>query len=59
MIVSHREPRVDHFKRLPGGQWLSTTYTVGGAVQLAGLGDSISVDEVYSGVSFDEGRSRR
>jgi Uma2 family endonuclease len=59
VIVSHREPRVDHFKRLPGGQWLSTTYTVGGAVQLAGLGDSISVDEVYSGVSFDEGRSRR
>ncbi len=58
VIVSHRQVRVDHFRRLPEGQWLSTTSSAGGAIHLVGLGASISVDDVYAGVSFDEGRSR-
>jgi Uma2 family endonuclease len=58
VIVSHRERRVDHFKRLPAGQWLATTYSAGGMMQLAALGGAIGVDDIYSGVSFDEGRGR-
>ncbi|MBI2895477.1 MAG: Uma2 family endonuclease [Deltaproteobacteria bacterium] len=55
LIVSHREPRVDHYRRMDDGQWLLTTRIGGGAVDLPVLGGGVALPEVYEGVALDEG----
>ena len=57
VIVSHRERRIDHFRRLENGQWLSTTRTGDGSIDLPVLSGSLALTDVYEGVAFDEGRS--
>lgn len=57
VIVSHRERRIDHFRREGGGQWHLTTHTREDArVELSGLGGVIAHADVYAGVELDEGR---
>ncbi len=56
VIVSHRERRVDHYRRLESGQWLTTTRTGDTRVELPLLGASFDIADVYAGVVFDEGR---
>jgi len=56
LIVSHREQRVDHYRRLQSGQWLTTTRTGASAVELPVLAGSFDVVDLYAGVVFDEGR---
>lgn len=56
VIVSHRGPRIDHFRRLDDGQWHLTTQTrEDAAVGLPSLGGEIALADVYAGVVFDEG----
>lgn len=58
VIVSHREHRIDHHRRLDSGQWLVTSYTNEGAgIELPALGASISLSDVYDDVDLDEGRA--
>jgi Uma2 family endonuclease len=56
IIVSHRERRVDHFRRLENGQWLTTTHVASESVALPVLGGSFAMNDLYAGVVFDEGR---
>jgi len=56
VIVSHRERRVDHFKRVASGQWLATTYVADARVHLPVLGGAFELSDIYTGVVFDEGR---
>jgi Uma2 family endonuclease len=57
VIVSHRERRIDHFRREGGGHWHLTTYAGDdAAVALPVLGGVLSLADVYSGVDLDEGR---
>ena len=57
VIVSHREPRIDHYQRLDSGQWLATTSLGPSArVNLPGLGSSFDIADIYGGVDLQEGR---
>ncbi len=57
LIVSHREKRIDHFRREGDGQWKLTTHTgADGRVDLGSLGGAIAISDVYAGVEFNEGR---
>lgn len=57
VVVSHRERRIDHHRRLDSGQWLYTAYASADAVvELPALGGSIRIAEVYDDVDLDEGR---
>jgi Uma2 family endonuclease len=56
-IVSHREPRIDHYRRLESGQWLATTYRGPSArVDLPALGGSFDIADAYAEVDLHEGR---
>ena len=56
LIVSHRERRIDHFRRLDSGQWLATAAVGDGAVaDLPVLAGSIRVSDVYDGIDLEEG----
>jgi len=56
VIVSHRERRIDHYRRLDTGQWLATAYVADGAqVELPILDGSIRLLEVYAEIDLTEG----
>jgi Uma2 family endonuclease len=57
VIISHRERRIDHFRRLDDGQWLATTRTGEGDVAMPVLGGSLTLADVYAGVDFEEGKA--
>jgi Uma2 family endonuclease len=60
LIVSHRERRIDHFRREGDAQWQLTRHTRDdAAVDLTAHGGRISLAEVYAGVELDEGRASR
>lgn len=57
IVISHRERRLDHHRRLESGQWLYTAHTLTGAsIELPALGGSIRLADVYDGVDLAEGR---
>jgi Uma2 family endonuclease len=57
VIVSHRERRIDHFRRLDDGEWhLSTLGRDGASIELPALGGSITLEDAYDNALFDEGR---
>jgi Uma2 family endonuclease len=49
LLVSHRERRVDVFRRDDGG-WLAATARGGDVIALEHLGCSLPVDEIYDGI---------
>ena len=56
VVVSHREPRIDHHRRLDSGQWLATAYlTEDAAVELAALSGSMRLGDIYAGIDLTEG----
>ena len=57
VIVSHRERRVDHFRRLENGPWLNITLRGEATVEVPLLGGSLELNDLYAGVVFDEGRT--
>jgi Uma2 family endonuclease len=58
VIISHRERRIDHHRRLESGQWLATSYTNDGdAVEMPALGGSVRLREIYAKVDLLEGGS--
>lgn len=58
VIVSHRERRIDHFRREGDGQWHLTTHTRDDArVDLTPHGGLISLSDVYADVDLEEGRA--
>jgi Uma2 family endonuclease len=58
VIVSHRERRIDHFRRAGDGHWhLTTCMGPDAAVDLPALGGSLPLSDVYCGVDLDEGRA--
>jgi len=60
LIVSHRERRIDHYRRQGDGQWHLTTHLRNNAkVELAVLGGAIVVADAFAGVEFDEGAPLR
>jgi hypothetical protein len=55
--VSHRERRIDHYRRLDDGQWhLGTHQQDDALVAIEALAGSIALSEVYRNVDLDEGR---
>jgi Uma2 family endonuclease len=57
LVVSHRERRIDHHRRLESGQWLATAFVGDDAsVELPALGGSIRLADVYANIDLDEGR---
>jgi Uma2 family endonuclease len=50
VLVSQKERRVEHYRRVDGGQWLFTDYAGEGAVVLPALGVELPLDEIYAGV---------
>lgn len=56
VIISHRERRIDHFRRLASGQWLATTWQGEAEVELPLLEAKFALSDVYAGVVFDEGQ---
>jgi Uma2 family endonuclease len=58
LVVSHRERRIDHYRREGDGQWHLTAHTRDDAsVELPALGGVIPLADVYAGVELGEGRS--
>lgn len=58
VVISHREPRIDHYQRLESGQWLTSMYRgPGEQVLLPALGGSFDIADVYAGVDLQEGRT--
>lgn len=59
LVVSHRELRVFHHRRLETGQWLLTELAGSEAsVDLPTLGGAIALRSLYAKVALDEGRRR-
>jgi Uma2 family endonuclease len=57
VIVSHREHRVDHFRREGDGEWHLSTHKADDAqVELKALGGNFAVSDAYAGVDLEEGR---
>ena len=57
VLVSHRERRLDHFRREGDGQWHLTTVTRDDAtLTLPSLGGTVRLGDVYAGVELDEKR---
>jgi hypothetical protein len=49
VLVSQTEKRVEHYRRLPSGQWLLTEYVGDSAkVALPVLGGEVPMDELYA-----------
>jgi Uma2 family endonuclease len=58
LIVSHRERRIDQYRREGDGQWrLLTHFEDDSRVALPDLGGSFLLGDVYSDVDLDEGRA--
>jgi Uma2 family endonuclease len=56
VIVSHRERRIDHFRRQGDGQWYLVTHTRDDArLELGTLDGALALSDVYAGVDFAEG----
>lgn len=56
VIVSHRERRVDHYRRSDHGEWIVASHTTEEArVVLSGLDGSFTVKDLYDGVDLTEG----
>lgn len=56
VIVSHREVRIDHYRRSKGGEWILATHTaLDSLVTLTGLEGAFTVNDVYEGVDLAEG----
>lgn len=57
LVVSHRERRIDHYRRLEDGQWhLSTLLRSDAVLELPLLDGAIGLSDAYFDVSLDEGR---
>jgi Uma2 family endonuclease len=57
LVVSHRDRRIDHFRRLDDGQWHLTAHTRDeAAVAPASLEATFALGDVYADVALDEGR---
>jgi Uma2 family endonuclease len=48
LMISQTERRVEHYARLPSGQWLLTVHEEQGAVPLGALGVELPLDEVFA-----------
>jgi Uma2 family endonuclease len=60
LIVSHRERRLDHYRRLDSGQWLATAAIGGDAeIELLALGGRVRVGQVYADIDLSEGARPR
>lgn len=47
VLVSQKEPRIEHFRREPDGTWRLTIAGPGGQLALASIGVTVDVDRVY------------
>ena len=54
ILVSQKPRRIEHFQRMPSGQWL-LTFAEEGEIEIPCLGVSLSLDEVYLNVDLLEG----
>jgi Uma2 family endonuclease len=56
VIVSHRERRIDHYRRSDHGEWIVATHiALDARVSLSGLEGAFTVNDVYDGVDLAEG----
>jgi Uma2 family endonuclease len=59
MVVSHREQRIDHHRRLDSDQWLVTAYLRDDSlIEIAALGGTMRLHDVYGGLDLTEGEQR-
>ncbi|MBS2019537.1 MAG: Uma2 family endonuclease [Deltaproteobacteria bacterium] len=58
VLVSHRERRIDHYRRGDHGEWIVATHTAPDArVLMSGLGEAFTVNDIYEGVDLAEGET--
>lgn len=56
LIVSHRERRIDHYRRGVGGEWIVATHSASDdRVTLTGLDGAFTVNDIYEAVDLAEG----
>ena len=56
VIVSHRERRIDHYRRAEGGEWIVATHTtLDSRIALTGLDGTLTLGDIYDGVDLAEG----
>ncbi len=56
IIVSHRECRIDHYRRAEGGEWIVATHAaLDSRVALTGLDGSFTAGDIYDGADLAEG----
>jgi Uma2 family endonuclease len=56
MVVSHREQRIDHHRRLDSGQWLVTAHLKDDSqIEIGGLGGTMRLQDIYGGLNLTEG----
>jgi Uma2 family endonuclease len=59
MIVSHRETRIDHYRRLESGQWLLSAYASENAeIPVPVLDGALLLADIYAGIDLNEGAER-
>jgi Uma2 family endonuclease len=59
MVVSHREQRIDHHRRLESGQWLVTAYLKDDSlIEIEALRGTIRLQDAYGGLDLTEGERR-
>ncbi|MCL2776675.1 MAG: Uma2 family endonuclease [Polyangiaceae bacterium] len=59
VIVSHRERRIDHFRREGDGQWHLATHTRDDArVDFPAYGGAFCLSDIYVNIDLNEGRQR-
>lgn len=56
VIVSHRERRVDHFRRQGDGEWRLSTHKGDDRINSAALGGALTLNDIYADVDLEEGR---
>jgi Uma2 family endonuclease len=55
LLVSQKEPRVEHFVRQEDGKWLLAIATAGVSIPIDSIGATLSVDDLYERVLDEDG----
>lgn len=52
VLVSHREPLIEVFRKTPAGEWARTEARVHARIELQSVRGELSVDSIYEGVAL-------
>lgn len=55
VLISHREPCMEVFRRSPAGTWVRGEARLHATLQLESIGCELSTDDIYSGITLHRG----